>query len=198
MTLQDIFKHRMPAHTFMVYTRNGPRLSPRKSRAPSISEFICNFLLGRRESGNDKCWLWTRSKKNSGYGQVMCSGKNYRAHQIAFLIHYREIPTGMCVLHRCDTPSCVNPNHLFLGTQKTNVQDMVRKKRNIFGERHKNAKLSAKQVSEILDSCATNAQIAMRYGVSRTLVGKIKGGERWKHCHAEALSVGSPLDFQTA
>jgi HNH endonuclease len=78
------------------------------------------------ESG---CWEWTGSNNGVGYGQVRINGKNFYAHRISAIMTYGEIPEGKEVCHKCDNPSCVNPDHLFYGTRHDNVQDMMSKKR---------------------------------------------------------------------
>lgn len=80
----------------------------------------------RNESG---CWLWNARIHPNGYGAFGFGDVVYKAHRAAWMIYRGAIPTGMCVLHRCDVPRCVNPDHLFLGTQIDNVRDMVQKKR---------------------------------------------------------------------
>lgn len=76
------------------------------------------------------CWLWTRSANNRGYGEVYPKGKGKTlAHRYSWLIYRGEIPANMCVLHRCDTPACVNPAHLFLGSKTDNIRDAVAKGR---------------------------------------------------------------------
>jgi hypothetical protein len=77
----------------------------------------------------DGCWLWTAAKDRLGYGYFKWDGKQGKAYRYSWTLHNGPIPTGMCVLHRCDTPSCVNPAHLFLGTQADNVRDMDAKGR---------------------------------------------------------------------
>lgn len=86
------------------------------------------------------CWLWRRAKSAHGYGQFhyFMGHKQIAAHRVSWLLAYGEIPEGMCVLHDCDNPVCVNPNHLFLGTQKDNIHDMQYKGRdNFFGHKTK-------------------------------------------------------------
>lgn len=73
------------------------------------------------------CWLWTGAN-NYKYGHFTLNNEIY-AHRSSFILHGNEIPKGMLVLHKCDVPLCVNPDHLFLGTQKDNMQDKTRKQR---------------------------------------------------------------------
>lgn len=81
------------------------------------------------------CWLWTGSRKNTGYGQWVMEKKNYLAHRYSWQIHNGDIPAGLCVCHKCDMPLCVNPDHLFLGTQAENMRDMKLKGRSQTGPR---------------------------------------------------------------
>ena len=86
---------------------------------------------------NTGCTLWTGClAKKSGYGLFSPNGKTRRAHRVAYEIFVGPIPDGMCVCHRCDTPSCINPTHLFLGTAAANVADRVAKGRSCRGDRH--------------------------------------------------------------
>lgn len=79
---------------------------------------------------SDGCWLWTASTNHWGYGQLSCPGRSYlRAHRLSYEMHVGPIPDGLFVCHRCDVPACVRPDHLFLGTPKDNVDDMVAKGR---------------------------------------------------------------------
>ena len=79
---------------------------------------------------DDGCWSWRKVPLNTGYATVYAGKKNIlTAHRVSWMIHKGEIPKGMQVLHKCDNRICTNPEHLFLGTQKDNVDDMIKKGR---------------------------------------------------------------------
>lgn len=85
-----------------------------------------------KSGGENACWNWTAAKLPHGYGKL----QSMLSHRASWKIHFGEIPSGLLVCHKCDNPSCVNPNHLFLGTHKQNTQDMVKKGRAACGDRH--------------------------------------------------------------
>lgn len=127
------------------------------------------------------CWIWMGGCQMRGYGELLSNNKKYSAHRASYLLYKGEIPKGMYVCHKCDTVSCVNPDHLFLGTQKDNLQDMARKGRSTKGEKNGQAKLTTNQIKEIISSQDTHQSIADKFGVSRSHVGLIKNKERWAH-----------------
>src|SRR4051812_46948926 len=102
----------------------------------------------------DSCWLWTGQLGTAGYGKFNYGGKRWTAHRASYQIHIGDLPpvepgAKCCVLHRCDNPRCVNPNHLFLGSQADNMRDKAEKGRAIgahSGEKHHCAKLTRAQV----------------------------------------------------
>lgn len=86
-------------------------------------------LSERTKPGSDGCVVWTGAR-SGGYGSLCIKGKTYRAHRLVWMINEGPIPAGFCVMHLCDNPPCVNPNHLKLGTHKENMQDRDAKGRN--------------------------------------------------------------------
>lgn len=144
--------------------------------------------LAPAEPGANGCMLWTRARFGNGYGsfkilQGFCVG----AHRMAYALHHGTSPGDKQVCHQCDTPLCVNPAHLFLGTNTENIADRVAKGRSnragALGEKNPAARLTAEQVSAIRDLIAsgqTNVRIAARYDVSHSLISAIRRGKAWK------------------
>lgn len=137
---------------------------------------------------DDECWLWTGRKNRQGYGILSEYGRNIRAHRLSYEIHNGPLLDGMAVCHQCDTPACVNPHHLWLGTLQDNNADRAAKGRTIsgrtYGEDHALAKLTAAQVVEIRRRCDAGEMlqtIADDYGISDSNVLAIKQRKTWKH-----------------
>lgn len=122
--------------------------------------------------GTDRCWLWTASAQESGYGSFYFDGQLDRAHRVSWKLAHGSIPDGAMVLHHCDNPRCVNPSHLFLGTNTDNMRDMIRKGRHA-------KKLTPMQAIAIRADERKHKEIAREYGVSRPLVSAIKRGDAW-------------------
>lgn len=114
-----------------------------------------------------------------GYGKV---GKSLRiASRISWEIHFGPIPDNLCVLHKCDVPICVNPDHLFLGTKADNSADMINKGRQKKGVLLPQSKLTDEIVREIRSSKETQQALAKKYGVSQTTISMAKRRIRWTH-----------------
>lgn len=129
------------------------------------------------------CWIWLGDTIPSGYGVMRSSDYRKReyAHRLAWTSWKGEIPNGLFVCHKCDVKSCINPEHLFVGTQKENMQDWVDKWLAPFGERSHLSKLTDSQVRSIREDSRTQDEIAASYGVSQTCISKIKLRSRWRH-----------------
>lgn len=133
----------------------------------------------------DACWLWKGHITKHGYGVIQKKGRNSlaKAHRISWEIHYGAIPHGLRILHHCDIRACVNPSHLFIGTQQQNVQDAEAKGRmyHPHGEANHAAKLTVSQVQEIrsLYGDLNQSQLAKRYGVAQTTISAIVRRVNW-------------------
>lgn len=126
--------------------------------------------------GPDDCWEWRGGLTDKGYGQI--------GHRASWEIHNGPIPDGLGVLHRCDNRKCVNPAHLWLGTNADNNADMMRK-----GRHRVMRKLSAEQALEIFVSTDRVHVLARRHGVSAPSIVEIRSGRAWRHVTgANALS----------
>lgn len=126
------------------------------------------------------CWDWQGAKHARGYGQFRFRDSNWLAHRVAFVLyHQQEIPPGMVVMHRCDNPGCVGPNHLMLGTQADNMADKTAKGRQLTGSAVGNSKLTAEQVAAIRADTRTQRIVAAEHGVSQSQVSHIRTGKCW-------------------
>jgi hypothetical protein len=130
------------------------------------------------------CWLWTGAVTADGYGHTTIEGKNFRTHRLAWELANEPIPLGLSVCHHCDTPLCVRPDHLFIGTMADNQTDMVQKGRQAAGQRNGQAKLTNEQARTIRKRLAngeSNRRLAAEYGVGYHTIWQIKLGRNWRH-----------------
>lgn len=129
------------------------------------------------------CWIWLKSCNAKGYPHLRWKRQMMRANRFAWEAYKGPIPIGMHVLHQCDTPLCVNPDHLFLGTNQDNVDDRVKKDRSasFLGSNHPRAKLTDDNVRNIRHSTVPGPQVATMYGVSISLINQIRLRKIWKH-----------------
>lgn len=167
------------------------RYSSGHQRARCIKRWgdqVIRFWSKVDKSNPDGCWLWTGSKVPFGYGTTYYNGKPQRTHRISYKIAHGEIPDDVCVLHKCDNPACVNPDHLFLGTKHDNTQDMVKKGRQKYvthnGSENGNSKLKESDVTQIrclFESGYSQKGIAKLFSISTRTVCQIVENETWKH-----------------
>ncbi len=177
-------------------SRPGPRAKPLADRFwPHVAKT------------DDGCWLWTGYRAANGYGRIPVPRLNHKrpwtigwAHRVSYALNVGPITEGLSVLHRCDNPQCVRPDHLFLGTQRDNIQDAARKGRTARGDRsfarlhperlqrgeqRPNAKLTLAIATEIRARLinapvGTAAALARTYGVSPAIICGIRKGKLWK------------------
>lgn len=145
------------------------------------------------------CWLWTGTILSHGYGQIGLGhphthgSKRWRAHRFSWELHNGPIPAGMVVCHKCDVPACVNPAHLFIGTQADNVHDSANKgRKKAWGLQ----KLNADDVLVIRAQAARGLRqkdIAAAFGISHNHVSSIVNRKVWAHLD-EPVVVHAPED----
>lgn len=133
----------------------------------------------------ENCWLWKGDINRNGYGRLQFNNKRLLAHRVSYEIHKETLQNNLYVCHTCDNPKCVNPSHLFLGTQKDNMADCAKKMRHTYGSNVKHAILNEKQIEEIrsdyFSKKLNQRMLAEKYGVSRGHIGLIIQSKRWPH-----------------
>lgn len=165
--------------------KRGIARRPRASRAD-------RFWVKVDKRGPDECWEWTGARNERGYGWFRTDRGAEAASRVAYRLTFGSIPHGLHVCHRCDNPPCVNPAHLWLGTNADNTRDRDEKGRHVSlrGEAATGARLTAAQVEAIRDTYArggvTQYQLADAYGVSQSTVGLIVRGQSWRDVAAKA------------
>lgn len=130
---------------------------------------IEKFYLNTHVNKNG-CWVWNGCKSVRGYGQINLGyeGK-IQAHRYSYKIHYTNFNPKLNICHKCDTPSCVNPNHLFQGTQKDNMDDMKFKSRRVY-----KLKISKAALEFIRHSDLSNKELAIKYNVGISYIGRLR------------------------
>ena len=159
----------------------------------NADSFINRFWKKVIKTKSDDCWEWTAYKNKKGYGQLGLGSRGegtILAHRASYLIHNKSLCTNLMVLHKCDNPSCVNPEHLYQGTASDNTKDMIKRNRSVFGgynpasgEKNSNSKLTGNQIKNIRKeirhmSCR---QLGKKYGVAHSTIARIIRGETWNN-----------------
>lgn len=151
---------------------------------PKVPASTAPERFWKKVDKSGECWLWTGCFNNQGYGEFMVWPKKHYAHRFSWIMHFGEIPKDLQVLHRCDTPKCVRPDHLFVGTQKLNVADMLSKGRAkgaARGDLNPNRIISEKDVLFIRSSSLPNKQVGEMFGISGNYVWQIRTRKKWKY-----------------
>lgn len=167
------------------YSSEAQRKKSKKRWGDQLKRFWSNV----DKRGPEECWPWLGHEANGGYGELYFDGSQQRAHRVSWQLHKGSIPEGLCVLHRCDYAPCCNPNHLFLGTRKENMDDMARKgrRRNVpaIGEANGSAKLSEADVRLIRRIYSrrecTQIELAKRFKVKQATISSVVLGKSWRH-----------------
>lgn len=134
---------------------------------------------------NTGCWLWTPSSRGSerGYGSFQLRGRAVKAHRVAYTTFVGDIPPGQFVLHSCDTPACVNPDHLRAGTHQENQAESARKQRraDVRGGANPRSRLTRRDVLSIRSSPASHHELSRAYGVDPKHIQRIRRRVVWRH-----------------
>jgi len=149
-----------------------------------MKDVLSNYRKEKRvDYVKGKCWIWQGKTLQSGYGVAYFNNRIVRAHRLFYQELIDEIENGLYVCHKCDVRLCVNPKHLFLGTQQDNFDDMVKKGRSALGERNRATKLDSKSVAKIRANKKdlTAKELADKYEVSLSTIYSISSGSTWKH-----------------
>lgn len=164
--------------------RADGRFEPGDNALPVLPRLEANIM----QEPNSGCWLWMGTCGSHGYGQLSVGNYPHTAHRLAYEQWVGPIAKGLYVLHKCDTRSCCNPNHLYLGTQKQNGRDMVERGRAFlvgrYGEQTNGAKLTEVQVREILavkNRRRMARELGRKYGVSHSTITGIWHRRTWTH-----------------
>ena len=169
------------------------RISPRKSLSwPSAFGGDMNeyprVLRGRAKPiiylmAASGCWICVTHKQGNGYPQIEHRGRRKYVHRFVFEDAYGPVPHGINVCHSCDNPPCINPEHLYLGTQADNCADASKRGRTTIGEKNRHAKLTCADVEAVRAAAGTATQkiIAEQFGISRRTVGQVIHRDTWRH-----------------
>lgn len=159
---------------------------------------IYRFNNSYIKDSETECWVWqgkSRSGSSRMYGRIKVDGKNVAAHRFSWEMHNgTKIPEGCIVMHSCDNPSCVNPEHLSIGTHQDNMNDMISKDRQARGgrfsarnpargSRNARAKFTERSAMQIFNDPRPQRIIAAEYGVSQTVIHNIKAKKTWRIIH---------------
>lgn len=137
------------------------------------------FLEKIKKDVSNGCWEWTANKTHGGYGKFWLCGKHVLAHRFSYELFKDSIPEGKVICHSCDNPWCVNPDHLWLGTQSENIEDSVVKNR--FDSVVKISSVIVKTMKKKRNCGAKYREIAEEYGIGLTTVYEAVNCKTWKH-----------------
>ena len=145
----------------------------------SAAERLRNRSIQNEATG---CLLWQGSRSRDGYGMLYFNGRPTRVHRVAWILSRGPIPAGLLVCHHCDTPCCVNVDHLYLGTDLDNARDTSTRGRwnSRAGELNPRVRLTKEQAESVLTDPRNGPELAAFYGVNRSTINRIRRGETWQ------------------
>ena len=139
-------------------------------------EKIKSYIVNKVTVNQNKCWIWNGTPRENGYCRTSVKRKSWYLHRLSYFAFVGDIPDGYDVCHKCDVRNCCNPQHLFSGTRKDNMQDAVKKNRQSKGMMLPHARLTKEDKTEILDMARAGMHykdIAKKYGVTRHSIGRV-------------------------
>lgn len=153
------------------------------------------FYSNAKVNPTTHCWEWIKHKDSDGYGQFRFLTKYFQAHRFSFDLSKGDLPNHLLVCHSCDNPSCINPEHLFLGTPLTNTQDMIKKNRYHRGPRKMNGSKdgSKNSYSKLIEADVvrirelygsgkfTQRMLAKKYKIGQSSISRMVNGITWDH-----------------
>ncbi len=165
------------------------------SSTPLLTRLVANYSFVMERLHNYRvnehgCWIYLGDTSSGDYGRFQVEGKKVGAHRAAYVMRFMHDPRELCVCHSCDTPCCINPEHLFLGTHLVNSQDKFANGRqpNNAGARNPNSKLDERKVRRIkrlISRGLNNKQIARRFAVTHGTISLIRLRKSWNHVSGE-------------
>lgn len=171
---------RQLCQTHYMQERRAGNLAPREKENPQ------QYILSRVKKTDSGCWEWQQSKY-SGYGRLVKEKKSWPAHVYSYTAFVGPIPKGLQINHKCHNRCCVNPEHLYAGTQKQNVKDMddSGRRNQAKGSRGGNSKITEQVAQEIYRHDGIARLAAAKFGISISLVYAIKKKQIWQHIHGQ-------------
>ena len=147
-------------------------------------DFLKQKLLGNIIKTERGCWIWKKYKNKEGYGAMRINGNILKTHKASYQVFNGEIGEGLIVCHKCDVPPCINPDHLFLGTNRDNKYDSINKKRHNAGSNHGKTKLTEEDIIKMRRYSKLgfkNVTLARRFKLSPWTISEIITHKLWVH-----------------
>lgn len=142
---------------------------------------MVRFLSKCIPHGDSMCWTWIGGRETGRYGRFNMNGASMNAQRAAYILFIGPIPRNAHICHTCDNRLCVNPKHLYAGSNETNVKDRVARGRTARGELAGNAKLTEQDILSIYRDTRTRAAVARAYGVTPSVIERVASGKTWRH-----------------